>query len=256
HGPARLPSSRVGAGQLLSLRAGAARRGQPRSRWHRPKGLYPSGRAFGGAAAARGDRAGADAGAALDPGGRTGGEPRPGHLPLGAAVHRGAEQEGRHYGPVQPALSQPGPALRHADRGAEDRADRLRRAPARDRRRAVQGHLRRRRRGGGNPLMAVKAYGPASPAGGWQPDTWYRSWRFYLALLLALLAYAYGWRVTQIRLGELWRGAHLIRPFVAALAAPDVLTRQEFVQQGGAAFYYGGEAPPPGSASGGPRLSL
>ena len=102
----------------------------------------------------------------------------------------------------------------------------------------------------------MKAYGPASPAGGWQPDTWYRSWRFYLALILALLAYAYGWRVTQIRLGELWRGAHLIRPFVAALAAPDVLTREEFVQQGTAAFYYGGEAPPPGSASGGLRLSL
>jgi len=86
---------------------------------------------------------------------------------------------------------------------------------------------------------------------------WYRSWRFYLALALTLLAYAYGWRVTQIRLAELWRGAPLIRPFLSALAVPDVLTREEDLQKATEAFYYGGETPPPAAPGpGGARLSL
>ena len=105
--------------------------------------------------------------------------------------------------------------------------------------------------------MVVKEFNPASRAGGWQPIAWYRSWRFYLAIAAALLVYAYGWRVTQIRLGELWHGAHLIRPFLSALAVPDVLTRQQYIQRATAAFYYGGETPPPpGPGPGGPRLSL
>jgi phosphonate transport system permease protein len=105
--------------------------------------------------------------------------------------------------------------------------------------------------------MAVKEYNPMSPAGGWQPIAWYRSWRFYLAVALTLLAYGYGWQVTQIRLGELWRGAHLIRPFLSALAVPDVLTREQYIQRATAAFYFGGETPPPpGPGPGGPRLGL
>ena len=84
--------------------------------------------------------------------------------------------------------------------------------------------------------MVVKEFNPASRAGGWQPIAWYRSWRFYLAIAAALLVYAYGWRVTQIRLGELWHGAHLIRPFLSALAVPDVLTRQQYIQRATAAF--------------------
>jgi len=104
--------------------------------------------------------------------------------------------------------------------------------------------------------MAVKEVSPTSPAGDWQPVAWYRSWRFYLTLALVLLAYAYGWRVTQIRLGELWRGAHLIRPFLSALAVPDLLAREQYIQRATAAFYYGGETPPPGPGSAGPRLSL
>ena len=87
-----------------------------------------------------------------------------------------------------------------------------------------------------------------------RPAPWFRSWRAYAALLLLAAIYAYGWHVTQIRLGELWNGARLIRPFVAALAAPDVITRDPMVQRAEAAFYYGGEVPPPTSAGAGPSL--
>ena len=104
--------------------------------------------------------------------------------------------------------------------------------------------------------MAVEEVSRARPAGGWRPTVWYRSWRFYLWALVVLAAYAYGWRVTQIRLGELWRGAHLIEPFVVALASPDVMIRDQQVEKGAAPFYYGGEAPPPAAIGGGARLTL
>jgi phosphonate transport system permease protein len=104
--------------------------------------------------------------------------------------------------------------------------------------------------------MAVKALLRPQPAGSWQPSVWYRSWRFYLGVIVVVAAYAYGWRITQIRLEELWRGAHLIEPFVGALASPDVMIREQQVQKATAAFYYGGETPPPVPPGGGPRLVL
>lgn len=85
---------------------------------------------------------------------------------------------------------------------------------------------------------------------------WYRSWRFYAAALVALAAYGYGWRVTQIRVAELWRGAHLIEPFVAALASPDIVARAPYVQVASAPFDYGGERPAPSAPGVGPRLLL
>ena len=94
-------------------------------------------------------------------------------------------------------------------------------------------------------LLAVRRYRP-----------WYRSWRFYIITLLTLGMYIYGWQVTQIRLPELWRGAHLIAPFVAALGSPDVVVRDNPVQQGGAPFDYGGEQPPPSAPAGGPSVRL
>jgi phosphonate transport system permease protein len=103
--------------------------------------------------------------------------------------------------------------------------------------------------------MAVEEASPPRPAGRARP-AWYRSWRFYAALLVTLLVYGYGWKVTQIHLAELWRGAPLIEPFLAALASPDVLTREPRVQQASASFYYGGEVPPPPAAGPGPRLVL
>ncbi len=104
--------------------------------------------------------------------------------------------------------------------------------------------------------MAVRELSRSEPAGNWQPAAWYRSWRFYVVLAIIVTAYAYGWKVTQIRLGELWRGAHLIEPFVTSLASPDVVARDQQIQQGASPFYYGGEAPPVPSPVGGARLTL
>ena len=105
--------------------------------------------------------------------------------------------------------------------------------------------------------MAAEDPGP-EPARG-PPAVWYRSWRFYLVLVLVVWAYAYGWRVTQINLGELWRGASLIEPFARALASPDVVTREQHIQRATAPFYYGGATPPPassGNGTGSARLTL
>src|SRR5689334_9369150 len=103
--------------------------------------------------------------------------------------------------------------------------------------------------------MAVTEVSPPRSAGNRRPIMWYRSWKLYCGLLAVLVVYGYGWRVTQIRLGELVRGAHLISPFVVALASPDVMTRDQQIQKGATPFYYGGEPPPP-VPPGGPRLSL
>src|SRR5438132_1712159 len=105
--------------------------------------------------------------------------------------------------------------------------------------------------------MAAEDPGP-EPARG-PPAVWYRSWRFYLVLVLVVWAYAYGWRVTQINLGELWRGASLIEPFARSLASPDVVTRELHIQQATAPFYYGSATPPPaagGTRTGSARLTL
>jgi phosphonate transport system permease protein len=74
--------------------------------------------------------------------------------------------------------------------------------------------------------------------------------------LLAAAVYVYGWHVTQIHLSELWRGARLIRPFVVALATPDVVTRTAVVQQAVAPYEYGGAAPPAAAPTGAPALRL
>ena len=104
--------------------------------------------------------------------------------------------------------------------------------------------------------MAVEELSRPEPARGSRPAVWYRSWKAYLGLLVTLAAYAYGWQVTQIRLDEVWRGAHLIAPFAVALASPDVATRTQQIQKGTAPFYYGGESPPPATAGGEARLTL
>ena len=105
--------------------------------------------------------------------------------------------------------------------------------------------------------MAVNELSGSRPGDRRQPVRWYRSWRFYALAVVVVAAYAYGWRVTQIRLGELWRGARLIQPFVAALASPDVVTREPQVQKSAAIpFYYGGESPPPAQGAAGARVTL
>jgi phosphonate transport system permease protein len=103
--------------------------------------------------------------------------------------------------------------------------------------------------------MAATKPGRGASVDRWRPQAWYRSGWFYLFVVITVVAYAYGWRVTQIRLGELWRGAHLVGPFATALASPDVLERDRQLQIGTSPFLYGGEAPPP-PASAGVRLVL
>ncbi len=85
---------------------------------------------------------------------------------------------------------------------------------------------------------------------------WYRSWRLYAGAAVAVAVYVYGWQVTQIRLGELWRGAYLIAPFASALASPDVFVRDNPTVRAAAPFYYGGESPPAAPAAPGPALRL
>lgn len=94
------------------------------------------------------------------------------------------------------------------------------------------------------------------PAPRARPAVWYRSWRFYAGCAVVLLVYGYGWRITQIHLAELWRGARLIEPFVVALSSPDILTREPRTEGASAPFYYGGQAPPAPPTPSGPRLVL
>jgi phosphonate transport system permease protein len=104
--------------------------------------------------------------------------------------------------------------------------------------------------------MAVKEASGSGSVSRFRPVAWYRSWRFYVTVLLTLLVYGYGWKITQIHLAELWRGAPLIEPFVAALVSPDVLTRENRIQKIAVPFSYGGAAPAAGAAPSGPRLIL
>jgi len=104
---------------------------------------------------------------------------------------------------------------------------------------------------GGTPAAPPLARGTVR-----RPVAWYRSWRFYLVALATLAVYVYGWQVTQIRLAELWRGAHLIAPFVTSLASPDVAVRANVLARAEAPFYYGRETPPAAASASGPLLHL
>jgi len=48
--------------------------------------------------------------------------------------------------------------------------------------------------------------------------------RFFVYLLIALVVYAYGWRVTEIEPGALAEDFHLVQPLVTALVQPDLVT--------------------------------
>lgn len=65
-----------------------------------------------------------------------------------------------------------------------------------------------------------------------------------LVLLLAAAAFAYGWRVTRIDLGELVTKAHLVRPLVRDLLRPEVLERVPRVQEVSVPVSLGGPPPP------------
>jgi phosphonate transport system permease protein len=56
------------------------------------------------------------------------------------------------------------------------------------------------------------------------------SWRFIVGLLIAVVVYAYGWRVTEINLQKLATGAPKIVHIVTQIIQPDVLTRDRAYQ--------------------------
>ena len=74
-----------------------------------------------------------------------------------------------------------------------------------------------------------------------------------LAVLLAAAAFAYGWQVTRIDLGELVTKAHLVRPLVRDLLRPEVLQRVPRVQEVSVPVALGGP-PPPMPPLRGPRV--
>ncbi|MGH2453883.1 MAG: phosphonate ABC transporter, permease protein PhnE [bacterium] len=84
-----------------------------------------------------------------------------------------------------------------------------------------------------------------------------RPWTLALLLIGLALIYAYGWRVTQINLGELVTSAGLVRPIVRDLVRPDVLTWAPRLQEVPVPFNYSGAEPAPAPPpAGGARLSL
>jgi phosphonate transport system permease protein len=70
-----------------------------------------------------------------------------------------------------------------------------------------------------------------------------------LAWLVVLGAiYAYGWKVTQINLGELVGKAHLAKPLLVDLLRPDLIVREPRLQVADAGVGLDGAAPPPPEA--------
>ena len=69
------------------------------------------------------------------------------------------------------------------------------------------------------------------------PSGSYARTRFFVIALALLSLYAYGWRVTEIDVGELFRDFHLVTPLVRELAQPDLLTREKDTQIVEAEFF-------------------
>ena len=51
--------------------------------------------------------------------------------------------------------------------------------------------------------------------------------KFFFIALAVLAIYSYGWRVTEINLGDLFRDFHLVQPLVTELTQPDLFTREK-----------------------------
>jgi phosphonate transport system permease protein len=80
----------------------------------------------------------------------------------------------------------------------------------------------------------------------------------FLAVILAVLSvYSYGWKVTEIEVGELFRDFHLVKPLVKELASPDLFTREKKSQIVEAPFFLSQRATTPGDKEGmSPMLAL
>jgi hypothetical protein len=65
----------------------------------------------------------------------------------------------------------------------------------------------------------------------------YARTKFIFIALAVLAVYSYGWKVTEINLGELFRDFHLVKPLVTELAQPDLFSRQKQSQTTEVAFF-------------------
>jgi phosphonate transport system permease protein len=65
----------------------------------------------------------------------------------------------------------------------------------------------------------------------------YARTKFIFIALAVLAVYSYGWKVTEINLGELFRDFHLVKPLVKELAHPDLFSRQKQSQTTEAEFF-------------------
>ncbi|MBI3976351.1 MAG: hypothetical protein HY334_08180, partial [Armatimonadetes bacterium] len=96
---------------------------------------------------------------------------------------------------------------------------------------------------------------PAPPA---IPRPQTRPWTLALLLLALAVIYTYGWKVTQINLGQLVTSVGLVRPLVRDLVRPDVLAWVPRLQAVRAPFSFTAEGavPQPAAPATGPRLTL
>ena len=58
----------------------------------------------------------------------------------------------------------------------------------------------------------------------------YLKMKFLVIAIAVLAVYSYGWKVTEIEMGELFRDFHLVKPLVKELASPDLFTREKKLQ--------------------------
>jgi phosphonate transport system permease protein len=65
----------------------------------------------------------------------------------------------------------------------------------------------------------------------------YARTKFIFIALTVLAVYSYGWKVTEIDLGELFRDFHLVKPLAKELANPDLFTRKKQSQTTEAEFF-------------------
>lgn len=81
--------------------------------------------------------------------------------------------------------------------------------------------------------------------------------RFFIIILAVLSVYSYGWKVTEIELGELFRDFHLVKPLVKELASPDLFTREKKSQIIEAEFFLSQRTTTPDDKEGmSPMLAL
>ncbi len=96
---------------------------------------------------------------------------------------------------------------------------------------------------------------PAPPPVIPRPQT--RPWTLALLLVGLAFIYGYGWKVTQINLGQLVTSVHLIKPLVRDLVRPDVLAWVPRQQAVSVPFSFTPEGAPPATPpASGPRITL